>query len=223
MRYSVHCVLVGALVASMAPAAFGQARGERGRGGGFGMSLVVLAAQKSVQEDLKVTDEQAKTIGQLADKQREAMRGAGRDASAEERQKVREQTTANERTLEETLQPEQVKRLKQISLQQQGLTAAERPDIAESLNLTSEQKEKIREISQETRGKMREVFGSGNREEAQGKATELRKANQEKLLALLTDEQKSKWKEMTGEPFTGEIRFGGGGRRPAGAARTPNP
>lgn len=228
MNHLVRCVLVVTLVAVTlavaAPQAWAQARGERGRGGGFGPGLIAIANQKSVQEELKVTEEQAKTITALAEKQREAMRGFGRDASPEDRQKMREQATANEKALEEALQPEQFKRLKQITLQQQGLMAAERPDIAESLQLTSEQKTKIREIGKETADKMRELRDSGNREEAMSKMTELRKANQEKLMALLTDEQKSKWKELTGEPFAGEIQlFGGGRRRPEGAPRATTP
>jgi len=45
----------------------------------------------------------------------------------------------------------------------------------------------------------------------------LNNAATEKTLGLLTADQKTKWKEMTGEPFKGEIRFGppggGGGNR----------
>lgn len=223
MRHLVRCVLMVTLVAAAAPYAWAQARGERGRGFGFGPGLIVLANQKSVQEDLKVTEEQAKTITQLVEKQREAMRGFGRDAKPEDRQKMNEQRTANEKALEEALQPEQVKRLKQISLQQQGLFAVERPEVAETLQLTSEQKDKIREISKETRDKIRESTGGGNREEAMAKGRELRKANQEKLQALLTDEQKTKWKELTGEPFTGELDLFGGGRRREGAPRSTTP
>jgi hypothetical protein len=43
------------------------------------------------------------------------------------------------------------------------------------------------------------------------------------MLAVLTSEQKAKWKEMLGEPFKGEIpRFGGRTeRRPGGDRRDP--
>jgi hypothetical protein len=52
---------------------------------------------------------------------------------------------------------------------------------------------------------------------------ELRKSTNEKVLAVLTDEQKTKWTELTGAPFTGEIRLGGEGQRRPGAegARRP--
>jgi Spy/CpxP family protein refolding chaperone len=192
-------------------------RGERGRGG-FGQGLLALVSQKSVQEELKLTDDQVKSIAPLAEKQRESFRGM-RDATAEERQKRQEQGTANEKALTELLQPEQLKRLKQISLQQQGVVAAARPEMAESLKLTSEQQEKIRAIQQGARDKMQEVMRDGNREEARGKLAALRESTNEKALAVLTEEQQTKWKELTGEKFTGEIRFGGNGPRRPGAAR----
>ena len=48
----------------------------------------------------------------------------------------------------------------------------------------------------------------------------------EKLLAALTPEQQDRWKELIGEPFKGEIRFGPppggpGGRQPGGKGRDP--
>ncbi len=65
---------------------------------------------------------------------------------------------------------------------------------------------------------MREIFqnAQGNFREAGEKAGALRKETMEKVMALLTDEQKKAWKDMTGEPF--EVRFEGtrggfGGRR----------
>jgi hypothetical protein len=147
-----------------------------------------------------------------------------RDATAEERQKRQEQAAANEKALAEVLQPDQLKRLKQIALQQQGAIAVGRPEVAEDLKLSSEQKDKIKAMQQDLQGKMREIMQSGNRDEARGKMAELRKSTNEKVVELLSDEQKSKWKELTGEPFSGEIRLGGDGpRRPAAdGARRPS-
>jgi hypothetical protein len=42
--------------------------------------------------------------------------------------------------------------------------------------------------------------------------TALRKESMEKAVAALKDDQKKKWKEMTGEPFTVNFEF----RRPGG-------
>ena len=39
---------------------------------------------------------------------------------------------------------------------------------------------------------------------------QLRADVQAKTMALLSDEQKARWKEMAGAPFTGELHFRGG-------------
>jgi Spy/CpxP family protein refolding chaperone len=103
----------------------------------------------------------------------------------------------------------------QITLQRRGLGAAENPEVASALKLTDEQQDKIKTIQEDTRKEMQELFQGGNREEARKKMAEIRKSTEEKLQSILTAEQKGKWKELTGEPFKGEItppRFGGGER-----------
>ena len=52
---------------------------------------------------------------------------------------------------------------------------------------------------------MRAMFQGGDRQAAQQKLAEIRKTSDEKLLGVLTPEQQGKWKELTGEPFKGEI------------------
>jgi hypothetical protein len=50
---------------------------------------------------------------------------------------------------------------------------------------------------------IRSETGAGKEE----KLRELRATSRKRLLELLTDEQETKWKEMTGEPFTGELNL----------------
>ncbi len=199
--------------------ASGPARAQQrgGGGGGFGGGPMFLLNQKSVQEELKLTDDQVKKIKELSDKQRESFRGL-RDLSQEERRKkMTENTKANEKAVAEILKPAQVKRVKQISLQQRGAGALRDAEVAKSLNLTDEQKDKLKTIQEETRA----VRGTGQRgdrsEEAQKKRAEARKATNEKLMGVLTAEQKTKLKELMGEPFKGEIT-----RPQAGGRTRPN-
>jgi Spy/CpxP family protein refolding chaperone len=208
------------ILALLAVPVSAQQRQRQGGGGAFGsgMSSAMLLFQKSVQEDLKMTDDQVKKVTDLSTKQREAFTGL-RDLSQEERgKKLQELTAQNEKAVGEILKPEQAKRLKEISLQTQGARAlANDAAVAKSLALTGEQQEKIKAIEAESRSEAQKLFqgGIGNFEEAQKKRAELTKATNEKAMAVLTPEQKTKWKEMTGEPFKGEIRFGfGGARRP---------
>jgi Spy/CpxP family protein refolding chaperone len=195
-------------------------RGQRqGFGGGFGASPVMLLGQKSVQDELKLTEEQVKKVTQLAEGQRGGGRGDFANLSREEIQKrMQERAQASQKAINEILKPEQSKRLNQITLQQRGATALSDAQVAEQLKLTAEQKQKVQAIQEDAQTAMRELFqgGGGNREELQKKMQDFRNSNNEKLMKVLTEEQKTKWKEMQGEPFKGQITFGpgrrGGGR-----------
>lgn len=235
MRKLGRLALVAAVVAMASSAALAQEQQRQrqrqrpggGAGfGGFGGGTTFLLQQESVQKELKLSEEQVKKIKELSEKQRESFRGL-RDLSQEERRtKMQEAAKANEKAVGEILKPEQLKRVKQISLQRQGARALSNPEIAKVLNLTSEQTDKIKKIQEEARAG-RGQRGQGGRldEEARKKLEEARKATNEKIMGVLTAEQKTKLKEMTGEPFKGEItrpQFGGGNRRPGGEGRRPN-
>jgi hypothetical protein len=130
---------------------------------------------------------------------------------APEQQKLT--ATINEETLKavsEILKPEQVKRLKQIELQQAGARAYSRPDVVKALSLKDDQIEKIKTINDDSQKAMRELRPAGG---AGGKPAKpdpavtekiaaLRKETGEKIQAVLTDDQKKTWKDMTGEAFT---------------------
>jgi hypothetical protein len=185
-------------------------RGQRGGfAGGFGGGTLFLLNQKSVQDELKLSEEQVKKAKELSDKQREAFGGL-RDLSQEERRtKIQEQAKATDKAVAEVLKPEQMKRVKQISLQQQGARALSNPEVATALKLTDEQKDKVKSIQEEARTALGQRGQRGQRgrpsEEELKKLQEARKATNEKLMNVLTDEQKTKWKELSGEPFKGEI------------------
>src|SRR5262249_55753123 len=88
MRRLHHVVLVAAGVALGASPPLGQQR-QRGGGRGAGagqMTPAMLLTQKSVQEELKLSEDQIKEITAFNQKQAEARRGL-RDLDQEERQK----------------------------------------------------------------------------------------------------------------------------------------
>jgi Spy/CpxP family protein refolding chaperone len=176
----------------------------------------MLLTQKSVQEELKLSEDQVKKVQDYVAKAREDFRGL-RDLKEEERkQKFEELAKKGNQFLADTLKPEQAKRLKQITIQIEPLRAAHDPEVAKDLGLTEEQKTKIKDISEDTRKQAGEVFrGEGSREEKAGKIKELRKGARDKFTEVLTPEQRTKWKELAGEPFKGELQFG----RPEGGRR----
>jgi Spy/CpxP family protein refolding chaperone len=186
-----------ALVAGVAAAQFG----------GFGRgNPAMLLGQESVRKELKLTDEQIKKVEELSEKMREKFQEAFGLEGEERTKKVQELMKENEKAVAEILKPEQGKRLKQISYQQQGAGAFANADVAKELALTDDQKQEVQKINEETGAQIREIFQGGQvDEEGRKKIQELRKAATEKAVKVLNDEQKTKWKDLQGEPFKGEI------------------
>ncbi len=194
-------------VVMMCVAAYAQPqRGRRGAGRpGMGMRggmSVQLLRNDAVQKDLGLSDEQISELREVASKGRPKFdREAIKNLSQEERQaKMKELREGMMKKLGELkenvdkiLTEKQQKRLKQIELQMMGPMAFMRPDVAEKLQITDDQKEKMRDAFRALR-QGREGGGPPDREKM---AKEVR----EKLADILTDAQKSQLKEMRGEPF----------------------
>lgn len=214
MRRLARFALVLAVVAMAASPVLAQRPpGGFGGFGGFDTDQLTLLTQKSVQDELKLSEDQVKKITELAEKQRISLRDS-RKLSREEMQKKREELAkANDKAVAEILKANQLKRVKQITLQQRGAESFGDAEVIEALKVTKEQKDKIKTIEEDIQKDMRGLFQGGNWQEGLKKMEGLRKETTEKLLKVLTDDQKAKWKELIGEPFKGEIRqrgFGGG-------------
>jgi len=195
------CSLVALLAA---PFAFAQP------GGGFRLGGDQLLLQKSVQEELKLTDSQKE---KLAEVQKAVAKAGFKDKEG------REEAMKGVTKVKDDLKDEQKKRLKQIELQVSvqfgGVGALAKEEVAKSLKLTDKQKEEIKELGDEFRKDAGEIFkdAKGDKEkfqEAQKKIAKLRQDSVDKVTKTFTDEQKSAYKELTGAPFEGRIEFGGG-------------
>jgi len=233
-------LVLAALVAGLAAAQ--QQRGQRGQGrGGFGGGMFgggmfdapdALLMNESVQKELKLSEDQVSKIKQvntqLFEKHKDDFSKL-QDLSQEERGEKRREigktmSTERKKELAGVLKPEQEKRLKEIWIQQRGLQAFQEVDVQKELSLTDEQKETIKVIGEDSRKDMQELMqgagggrGRGFSPELQKKMAAVRKEAMDKAVATLKDDQKTKWKEMTGKPF--EVVYagfgggGGGGRR----------
>ena len=185
-------------------------------GGGAG-----LIANQAVQKELKLTKEQASNSEAVARAVRAKHHGEFDKVEDLDAQKRSEKTAEIVRTmisetnkgLADVLTPEQMKRYRQVQLQQLGLWAFTEPEVQSKLKLTDDQLGQIRKINADSQSQRRELAqggGGGNREEMQKKAATLGKNSMdsiEKALAVLSADQKQVWKEMTGEPF--DVRFQG--------------
>jgi hypothetical protein len=122
-----------------------------------------------------------------------------------------------ENGVEEILTTGQRQRLREISLQQRGGHALADPEVAEGLQLTDDQRQKVQTIQAEGAARMQQLgmnqmqdllqkgVGPLTMQNAAQKiakdAEVISKETGEKLFDLLTTEQRARWKELTGKPF----------------------
>jgi hypothetical protein len=185
---------------------------------------LMFAQSPSVQKELKLTEDQVGKVKELDAKARADRKGLFRINQEEERQqRDRELFKATEKALADILTPEQSKRLKQIALQITGplfvlhrrdsTNNASQAEVDRAIGLTDEQREKISTIWKDFQASAHDLLragvGGGNRVYATPESTKKARALNSKadieVFALLTDEQKRKWKELIGEVFTGTI------------------
>ena len=104
------------------------------------------------------------------------------------------------------LSPDQLKRLRQIALQQQFVRAFDDPRVIDGLQLTPGQREQIRAIQDES--SLAILSGWPNDLKGSRKLMEQTwRTNIGRIVELLTPEQVAAWKELIGEPFEGELRL----------------
>jgi membrane protein involved in colicin uptake len=221
--------LVALIVAPAVAQRRGGGRGGRGMFGGGMMTGDMLLLNKSVQEELKLTDKQKgeaakvqKAQRERFQKVREAFQEGDQDKARELGEKARKETEKDLKKVKEGLNTDQAKRFKQIQIQVAGLEALKRKDVQEELKLTDKQKEEIKEAEEDVRKDAAEIFkeaGRGGFGKAMEKVNKVRKDALNKVTKTFTDEQKKTWKEMTGKPFVLKME-GFGPRGPRGGPPT---
>jgi len=160
---------------------------QQRRGGGGGPSMYLAA--KSVQEELKLSEEDAK-------KMTDELGKIARDATPEER------AEKTKKILADGLKPEQLTRLPQIMWQKGGVAQAlNNSQVQTALKLDDKQKEQVKSIRDESRKQIMDLGQGADR----AKRAEIQKKANDDIVALLTDDQKKAWKELVGTEFKGEI------------------
>jgi hypothetical protein len=196
------------LTLGLAAFIIGPALAQRGQGMGGGGILGMLM-NKSVQDELKLDKDQL-------DKGKEAIQKF-REDNKDDLEKLRDMNLpredrvelsrkigkASEKLAAEILKPDQVKRLNQIRMQQEGVGALVNPETVKALKLSDKQKDDLKTIGEDLQKEMREAFQSAgdDRQELMKKMTALRKDKMDAALKVLTDDQKKAFKELVGAPF----------------------
>jgi len=207
--YFMAILALGAVV-SIADVGFAQRGGGRGfwGGGAGGGGLSTLLRDSKVQEELELVEDQVADLEEIQSEMRQEMmemfRGGGgfRDLSDDERRermeelraKITERTKEMDEEIGQVLLPHQLTRLRELNFQSQIQRSgtdgmADNESIIEALGITDEQKEKMKKAAEEASKKLEE------------KIQKLRQQAQDEVLAVLTPEQRKKFKELKGESF----------------------
>ena len=189
-------------------------------------SLDFLLLNESVQKELKLSDEQLLKVKEVIHDVRQKHRPE-MEKSRDRLKLLETMRASGEEVLKKMdgiLNPEQIKRFKQIRLQRDGLRAFSNKEVEAALRLTEEQKSRIKrlaeELSQRSKQTLEEGAGS-NFESALRKLAALRKDLLQKAVDSLTAEQKKTWQELTGEPFAIRYVSPAGRREPSRGPSTP--
>jgi hypothetical protein len=168
-----------------------------------------LLGKDEVQRHLQMTEDQIAAMEAILERQREDRRRPNfwRDVDVVEmRTTYQQHTEVRRKAIEDILDDAQRQRLEQIVLQRRGTHAFSDDAVSSQLGLTAEQRVRVSMIQNEPPPDYRKhgrwdryAFGSRH----------------QRIWELLTQEQKEKWAEMTGEPFWDDLKWGPGfGFRP---------
>ncbi len=168
-----------------------------------------LLNDPAVIDELNPQEEQRQQIRELTDNRRERLKESFRESwrlSAEERQKLfLTDARLTENEAKKILTPPQRIRLRQIDLQRKGARAFEEADVMTALKLTAQQNEQIRAIQNKPFGWVAECHsgpGDPAKPPPQGRPPAEKFSAIEQIKDVLTPQQKQRWRELVGKPFT---------------------
>jgi hypothetical protein len=162
----------------------------------------VLLTSEAVQTDLKLKPDQLDQLSPVFDVIRPAFGGpfADRRRPAERPRRLLDEVRDHEARIAAVLTPPQFVRLAQIAVQVRGPNAFRDPDVVDRLRLSPEQRERIRGLDQGVF--VYQVFGGPGFGPKKGPEP---RPGMERVLSVLTPEQRAVWKEIVGEPFAGPV------------------
>jgi hypothetical protein len=181
--------------------------------------LFLLLTHKAVQEELKLSEAEVREVAELAGARGEFRRRSG-NLTQQQWDTQAQELLAREKAVIADRAPWQLKRLQQIAWQQRGPFALGDAEVAEALELTADQKETIRTLTEQVRpGRPGAPRGGGRGFDGGRRAGEERDRVRKELAAVLDADQQARWTELLGEPFKVELLSRPGG--PPGPGRDP--
>jgi hypothetical protein len=168
---------------------------------------LLLLRQKSVQKELQLDADVVKKIMEFTQGQSDAVKKIVDLGEAARKEGFAKLLKENDKFLTDTLNAKQSKRLDQITMQFTALTQLTKPEMISDLKLTDDQVKTFKDMQTEARKALVDVIQSKDPKGKSEKFAKLREEARTKILAVLTDDQKAKVREIAGPPFDGEIVF----------------
>ena len=172
-----------------------------------------LLDSEAVQKELALTAEQKAALQKVRDEQSagdQAFFAGFMGISSDEMQRRLEQRASNLRNkIQKVLTRQQTERLSEINLQVAGFLALNFDDVAKALGLSTEQKQQLKNLSEESHRKLDgltatiriDQLSKQQRADLRKKQDDIVAQRKEKSLSLLTDEQQTKFEKLQGEKF----------------------
>lgn len=219
--------LLAAVAVAAVAAGTSQAQRQPGGGGMRQQTPLYMTAltNEDLQKDLKVTDDQKKSLKEVMDKAADIAKKRAElfTGGQPDREKMTELQTASTKLTEEAktatdkaFTDDQKKRIKQIDVQRMGFAAFANEDVVKAMKFTDDQKAKLKTVSEEytkARADLQKEYGLGGgggarpmidaekMAEYTKKSTALSTETMDKAKKELTDDQKKTWTELTGAAF----------------------
>lgn len=173
-------------------------------------SRFYLLCQPVVLDDLHLTPHQRSQIKELTARVGKewmaSIREIGLLPPSERGCRMVARARVNEADLNRILTLTQQTRLRQIGLQAEGASAFRDPEVVLALELTPEQRERIRVLEDEAAFWWMRPHGRGPSTGNFSSTAETREGSpNDRILPLLTQEQARKWRELTGPPVRGAL------------------
>jgi peroxiredoxin len=166
-------------------------------------TAMFLIRESAVRKELKLDSRQWRSI-EAALTEVDGPLWALRDAPVEKSALPAAQLRAAfQKQLDAALEPEQKERLDQLVLQALSLASLAAPSMADQLDLTAEQRERIRSALDETQRAASEAQTAAAKQPAKGAAAgeKLRAAGRKRVLDVLSEEQRERFIGLLGRPF----------------------
>jgi len=188
----------------VAPPADAQRRGLGGMRPG-NVNAAQLICSPAAQAELQLTDEQkakAAAIHETLTTGRRKLFAEVPKEGGQRAPKVAKLTQQAASAIDEMLDENQRKRLGELLLQANGAASLEDPEVRTALNISAEQQQKLDEISRanaQARREAREASYNSTTPAATFDPLELHRQAEQKLLDVLTPEQRRQFDEMQGK------------------------